>query len=299
MPVLPENALHWLSLTLICALSLASADAVTKRWFAEAGVRQIVLVRLGLTGALLLPLALGQPLPALPPAFWGWIGILVPLELIAMLLYMQSIRDYPLALTLPYLAFTPVLVTVTGWVLLGETVSPTGLVGILLVVLGSWVLNLPESGGMRWRESLLPFVAILRNRGSRRMLLVAAIYSFTSAGGKTAMQWLQPLQFAVWYFVFVGAGAALLVIATRPGEYRVLIRKPGASLVAAGLMALMVLTHFLALAEVEAAYMIAIKRTSLLFGMLYGVLWFGERHAGRHLGAGAIMVAGVALIVLA
>lgn len=291
--------MHWLGLTLICALALASSDAATKRWFIQASARQITLIRLGLTGVLLLPLALSQPLPSLPPAFWGWIGMLVPLELIAMLLYMQSIRDYPLALTLPYLAFTPVLVTLTGWLLLGETVNPVGLLGILLVVFGSWVLNLPDSGRVRWRESLQPFAAILRNRGSRRMLLVAAIYSLTSAGGKAAMQWLNPIQFGAWYFVFIGTGAILLVGLTRPREFRILVRQPLASLIAAGLMAAMILTHFLALAAVEAAYMIAVKRTSLLFGMAYGALWFGERHARRHLGAGVIMVLGVALIVLA
>lgn len=291
--------MHWLALTLLCAVSLAAADATTKRWFAHSSARQIVLVRLGLTGLLLLPLAVSQPLPELPAAFWTWIAVLVPLELAAMLLYMQAIRDHPLALTLPYLSFTPVLVTLTGWLILGETVNPTGLIGILLVVFGSWLLNLPEDGRMRWRESLRPFAAIVRNRGSRLMLVVAVIYAVTSAGGKAAMQWLQPIQFGAWYFVFIGAGALALVGLSRPGDFRILARRPGTGLLAAGLMAVMVLTHFLALAEVETAYMIAVKRTSMLFGMLFGVLWFGETHARRHLSAGVIMVAGVALIVLA
>jgi drug/metabolite transporter (DMT)-like permease len=63
-------------------------------------------------------------------------------------------------------------------------------------------------------------------------------------------------------------------------------------------MALMVMTHFAAIAQVEAAYMIAVKRTSMLFGILYGALLFGERHLGRHLLAGALMIGGVALIAL-
>jgi drug/metabolite transporter (DMT)-like permease len=42
--------------------------------------------------------------------------------------------------------------------------------------------------------------------------------------------------------------------------------------------------------------MIAVKRTSLLFGMLYGAALFGERHLGRHLVAGFLMVAGVAAV---
>jgi drug/metabolite transporter (DMT)-like permease len=59
----------------------------------------------------------------------------------------------------------------------------------------------------------------------------------------------------------------------------------------------MVVTHFLAIAEAEVAYFVAVKRASLLFGILYGALWFGERHLRRNLFAGALMVAGVALIL--
>ena len=56
--------------------------------------------------------------------------------------------------------------------------------------------------------------------------------------------------------------------------------------------------HFLALQGVEVAYMIAVKRTSLLFGILYGALVFGERQLGTRLLAGGIMLGGVLLIAL-
>ena len=61
-------------------------------------------------------------------------------------------------------------------------------------------------------------------------------------------------------------------------------------------MAGMVLCHFMAIADVEVAYMITAKRTSLLFGMLYGAVWFHEARLGRNLGAGALMLAGVFLV---
>ena len=70
------------------------------------------------------------------------------------------------------------------------------------------------------------------------------------------------------------------------------------NLVVAGLMAAMVITHFMALARVETAYMITVKRTSMLFGILYGAWLLGERHASRHFLAGALMVLGVGLILL-
>ena len=63
-------------------------------------------------------------------------------------------------------------------------------------------------------------------------------------------------------------------------------------------MAVMVITHFLAIASVEVAYFLSLKRTSLLFGIVYGALLFKEAHLGRHLIGGIVMVAGVALIMI-
>ena len=66
----------------------------------------------------------------------------------------------------------------------------------------------------------------------------------------------------------------------------------------AGLMALMILTHFLALERVETAYMISVKRTSILFGILLGHLFFNEHGVARNLVASGVMVIGVAMIIV-
>lgn len=290
--------MHWLALSLICAFTLATSDAAAKRWMGSSGARELVVVRLGLTGLLLTPWVLTFDLPPLPAPFWAWMALLMPLEIAAMLMYMRAIRDYPLALTVPYLAFTPVLVVVTGWAVLGETVSGHGLLGILLVVSGSWLLNFEHTDRLTLSRLAAPLKAIVVNPGSRLMLATATIYAVTSVGGKAAMQWMPPEQFGAFYFSVLGGLTLLLVALTRPSSLRVHRFGAGPLLVVAGFMAVMVVTHFLALEQVEAAYMIAVKRTSLLFGMLYGAMLFGERHLGRHLLAGALMVAGVAAIGL-
>jgi drug/metabolite transporter (DMT)-like permease len=64
-------------------------------------------------------------------------------------------------------------------------------------------------------------------------------------------------------------------------------------------MAVMVVAHFYAIAHIEVAYMVAVKRTSLLFGILYGAWLFREQGLTRNLGAGGLMVAGVYLIAAA
>jgi drug/metabolite transporter (DMT)-like permease len=288
--------MYWLLLTLLCAFSLASADAATKGWLSDYSARELALVRFFLAGLLLSPLLLLQPLPELPLEFWQWIAFLLPLEIIAILLYMRAIRDHPLSLTLPYLAFTPVFVILSGWLLLGEQVSLAGVNGILLVVGGAWLLNLEAATLKSWRGVYRPLTAILRNPGSRMMLAVSFIYSLTSVGGKGAMQYMTPELFGPFYFSILGLATLALFTLQRPTIIRVLWRRPAVNFLVALLFAVMVITHFLALSEVEVAYMVAVKRSSLLFGILYGALLFRERGLGIHLVAGGLMVAGVAII---
>ena len=292
--------MDWLSLTLFCAFCLATTDAMTKAWLGGYSARELVLIRLGLTGLLLLPW-----LPDLelvnrqPAAFWYWVMAMLPIEVAATLIYMRAIRDHPLALTLPYLAFTPVFVILTGHLLLGETISWRGGLGILLVVAGAWLLNLrpePRPGGA-WRAWARPLAAILDHPGSRAMLLVAFLYSLTAVMGKGAMRHLPPETFGAFYFFLLGLVSLTLFASPAPRTLTRLGRRPWAVLAVAGTNALMVYTHFLALARVEVAYMIAVKRTSLLFGILYGALWFHEAGLGRHLAAGGLMLGGIYFIL--
>jgi drug/metabolite transporter (DMT)-like permease len=288
----------WLPITLLCAFSLASADALIKGGLRDYSAWELSLVRLTLTGLLVSPLLLLQPLPALPLAFWFWVGGIVPLEILAMLLYNRAVRDHPLSQTLPYLAFSPAFVILTGYLLLGEELSGQGLLGILLVVAGAWLLNFKQASWRAWRSWLQPLLHIFRHPGSLTMLGVALLYSITAVGSKGAMQYMPPEQFGPFYFFLVGLMLLPILALVRPGALVSVWRRPLPVLGVAALMGLMLLTHFIALNRVEVAYMLAVKRTSLLFGILYGAYLFKEPGLSGHLLAGAVMLCGVALIAL-
>ena len=290
--------MHWINLTLLSAFFLATADTLSKRYLSHYRPGELVMVRFGVSGALLLPLLLWQPWPALSPAFWGWMAAALPLELLAMWLYMQAIRTSPLSLTLPYLAFTPAFNTLTGYVVLGETLTWTGFSGILLIVLGAWLLNMEAARNGSGLNILAPFRAITRERGSRLMLVVAAIYSLTSVTSKGALLHANPAFFGPFYFVVLGAVSVVLFASRDLSSWRARGHRPLAHLGIGVLMAGMVVTHFYAIEHIEVAYMIAVKRTSLLFGMLYGAWLFNETGIGKNLIAGILMVIGVYLIVV-
>ena len=290
--------MHWINLTLLSAFFLATADALSKRYLSHYRPGELVLVRFGVTGALLLPLLLWQPWPALSPAFWGWMAAALPLELLAMWLYMQAIRTSPLSLTLPYLAFTPAFNTLTGYVVLGETITWAGFSGILLIVLGAWLLNVEAAQNGPGLKILAPFRAITQEHGSRLMLIVAAIYSLTSVISKGALLQTNPAFFGPFYFVVLGIASVVLFASRDLSSWRAIKNHPRVHLAIGVFMAGMVVTHFYAIEHIEVAYMIAVKRTSLLFGLLYGAWLFNETGIGKNLIAGILMVLGVYLIVV-
>lgn len=290
--------MSWIALSLLCAFSLASADAATKAWLQGFSAVELLVVRFCVPGLLMMPLLTGlPPLAEIPAVFWLWIAVLTPLELAAMLLYMAAIRDYPLSLTVPYLAFSPVFVVGIAWVLLGEEISARGGAGIALVVVGAWLLNSGHARRRDWRGWIAPLTAIFHERGSRMMLGVAAIYGVTATLGKGAMQYVPAESFGAFYFGLLGLAVLALVALPRPRILGKLLTRPWAVLAVGGLVAVMVYTHFLAIQQVEVAYMVAVKRTSLLFGILYGAVIFGETGMAARIPAGLIMLSGVTLIL--
>lgn len=287
----------WLWLTLYSAFAIASADAATKRYFSDAEVWETAVVRFALGGLFVLPFALVMVEPPNAAAFWGWMALLLPLDIAGVQLYIRALVSAPLSHTLPYLAFTPVFTALSGWLLLGEAVSPWGLAGIVVVSLGAYLLNLDPRD---WREDkLAPLRFIARETGPRLMLGVAGVFSVTATLGKAALGYMPALPFGLLYSVLLALATALVVLVVRgPRAFGIVLRRPGPSALVAFAMTSMAITHFIAIEHVAVAYMIAVKRVSLLFGLVYGALLFRERRLGRNLLAGVIMVVGVALVTL-
>ena len=176
----------WLAFGLGAALGDSGADVLTKRYFVQPSPYGMALVRLLGAVPFLALVGLGLSLPELTPPFWFIVAAMLPLEAIALLLYMQALRVCHLSLCVPFLAFTPVFMIFTGWLVLGERLNRWGVAGTMLIALGSYILGLGADGNAK-TGVLAPLKALARERGARLMLLVAAIYSVTAALYKSAI----------------------------------------------------------------------------------------------------------------
>ncbi len=282
----------WALLAVLSAASWAASDAAAKKAMQQdVDPRFLLFFRYLVSVPLLLPL-LVQGIPPLDATFW-WLHLpWIPLETLALLLYIQAIRRSPLSLTLPYLSFTPLFLVLTGWLFLGERVTGPGFLGILLVVLGSYVLNLDQRRHGFWT----PFRALFQEPGSRQMLAAAALYSLTSLAGKALVQHSSPAYFSVHYTVVMTLVLAPLGL---PRRSRRIAGPTLRWLVLSGaFFSGMVVFHMLAIERAVVAYMIALKRLQGVFGVLLGRLLFHEAAFAYRLLGSLLMVLGSLLIVV-
>jgi drug/metabolite transporter (DMT)-like permease len=133
----------------------------------------------------------------MPPlaVFLIYLAIDVALIGCAQLLLMKALQVSSMSLCIPFMAFTPVFLIGTGYVMIGELPSWVKLLGVGLIVIGSLAMHrrLFAEG---WSA---PIKAIMREKGSRYILLVAFILSVTNPIEKRLVTMSDPLTQAFSY----------------------------------------------------------------------------------------------------
>jgi len=282
----------WILFALITAFSLSTADALSKRAMAKSDEYVIAWVREGYALPFIALSFFFIPIPHLDKTFWVSVLILLPLEVTALILYVKAIKLSPLSLTIPFMALSPVFITVIAFFLLGEWPDKSGIVGIFLITIGAYLLNAKTSNlGL-----LGPIKAIARERGSVLMIIVAVIYSITSTIGKIAVQHSSPIFFGFFYPLLLTI-ALSMVVGVR-GTLHQVVSRPVIFLLIGIFTAIMILSHFLAISMADVAYVISVKRTSLVFSVFYGWLVFKEVDIGERLLGSGLMLAGVVSITV-
>lgn len=284
----------WLIYSLLSAFFVALTDALSKKALNTENTPLIAWVRYTYAVPFLLITIPFIDFPELDSTFFLACFIMVPLEITAILLYIQAIKISPLSLTIPFLSFTPVFLIITSYLILGESVDVSGFFGILLVASGAYILNVHTA-----RYGMLePLRAIIKERGSLLMVMVAFIFSITSNLGKIAIQHSNPLFFSVFYITLLSFTLFPIMFLKNGREGLSNIFKRKIFYIIGLCFAIMTVFHFAAINLTEVPYMIAVKRTSLLFGIIFGAIFFGETNIRERLTGGIVIIIGVMLISL-
>jgi len=206
----------------------------------------------------------------------------LPSEVVASILFIKGIKHAPLSLGMPFFAFMPLFSALFGFLLLGERISTSGLLGILLILGGSFVIT----GG-----SLLSFLRM--NRGSLYMLGSALLFGFNVVIGKLAITHSNPYFFAWYYCLIMSLGLVPFVGLKEVfslKNYRNPLNIPMGILFSLGMV-----TYTAALTFTYTSYVASVERLAIILDVIYGKLFFGEEIRRSFWGA-LLMVSGAVLL---
>lgn len=323
----------WVALALVTALFTAFRDTASKE--ATRGVDSVT-VALGI--AMVPALGIGAIViagdPAMPTSgFLLALAISGGINAVTTPLVVYSLRRSDMSLVAPLTSLTPLFMVPTAGLVLGEWPSPLGVAGVLVIVAGAYLLNVSD----RTAGHLAPILALARDPGARAMLAVAFLWSISATFDKVGTQASSPLLWAAAIHAVVAVTLAPLAArnwlrrrpdrapATRVPENPVRapatpdrapdaapatpaidpatpaarrISPPTAVLLAGAFTAVAAAAQMTALTMTLAAYVIAVKRTSTLFGVLLGAALFAETRTRERLLGAAIMLAGFVLLTV-
>ncbi|MDO9324510.1 MAG: EamA family transporter [Methanoregula sp.] len=304
----------WIFLALLGALANAAYFIIVKKYIAALDPKLLTGIGFTLGGGLLFLLSAHQGFPVPGPAFFTAVAVTIILNIVSLHLIFRALSSSDLSLSVPMLSFTPAILIGTSYILLHEVPSFFGFLGICIIVSGSYVLNISQEH----EHFLDPFRSMIRNRGSWYMLIVAFLFAISINFDKIVLLNSDP--FFGMALTILLIGIALLTVsgysryASRSVSSDPSVARPDNAQTGviplsrrkfAGLCLLIGLCIAIEAASINVAYslqivpyVIAIKRMSIIFMVLYGTLVFSEEGIQKRIFGAALMVAGAILILL-
>lgn len=286
----------WLGFALAAAVLTSFLPIVNKRLLADTpvsvvawGVNALSLPLLGIAAVGLLGL------PRVDAGFWlGTLGSAV-LNLVATLLSTRALQVGEASLVTPILTFNPAFTLLIAIFTLGEVPRSSGLVGVALILAGSYALNLDGLSAGWWQ----PFRTLATRPAPVLALLASLVWGLTPIAEKLAIEHSQPENPPLVAFGSTALMALFLIPLmlreTRdPGRYLAAHRRGFA--VAAVIAGIAPVFGFTAIAVGLVGYVTAIFKVSTVFSMLWAYLFLRERLATSRLVGATLMVLGAVAI---
>lgn len=247
-----------------------------------------------LTALFSLPLFLFNDIPGLGNNFWYAVIAIGILNTIAFLLFFKAIKASDLSIVAPITTLSPLLLLITSPFLVGEFPNAVGILGIFIIVIGAYVLKFQDKS----RGYLAPFKSLFKETGSRLMFGVVLVWSLTANIDKIGVQNSSPIMWAIAGHLSVAIFTfPILLFKSKPNIQN--IKSNSRNLVLIGFLnALAILCQMTALQFALVSFVIAVKRTSALFNVLWGWLIFKEQDIRERIAGSIIMILGVVVITL-
>ncbi len=284
----------WALLSFLTAIFRSLADVFSKIGLQRADLYVVSWSIRAFSLPVLLPVLFFIEIPSVDPLFWVALIVGSGLNVITTILYMRAIQDSDLSVTVPMVSFTPVFLLLTSPIMVGEFPDLIGLLGVLFVVGGSYMLQIQKAD----LDALGPFKAIWRDKGPRLMLLNAAIWSVTANVDKIGIEYSSPFLWVVLTHTAITIGLLPIMLRRSPHRVHELHSRFWALFPIGLVTSIALICQMAAIKMTLVVHVIAIKRVSTVLSVVWGAMIFKEPGFGNRLGGVLIMLLGVLLITL-
>lgn len=235
--------------------------------------------------------------PSAPAQFYLFMAIAGLLDALAFLSILYALRHAPLSLVSPISAFNPVFTTFFAMVFLREVPHPLKFLGVVIIVLGTYLLNVSDIKQGIWK----PFVNVFANRGVQLALFTNFLWGITPVFQKQAIFLTTPE--TPLYASFIGTIFMTLFILPftlkqLPKAVKPTQKNLGSFLVLGIFIALSQYAAYTAFSLTNVGYVSAVFKLSTLFTILLGVFFFKEKRIAERLLGATVMVFGTLLLIL-
>ncbi|MBI2327132.1 DMT family transporter [Candidatus Curtissbacteria bacterium] len=284
----------WIPLALLTAFCEATRDVLSKKSLKNLDEYILAFSRRFFALPLLIPLLFFIPPPHFEEHFFQILLLFGSLIIFSSIFYMKALKSSDLSITLPMLSFSPLFLLITSPLLIGQFPSLLGLIGILLIVIGAYSLNITD----RHKSYFAPISALIKEPGPRYMLAVAFIWSITANFEKIGVSSSSPIFWVIAAEILLTLCLFPLMVIKSP-NFKSKITANWKILLPIGLIGTAgYISQMIAISLALVPYVISIKRTSILIGIIFGYFFFKEKRIQERLAGAAIMFAGVLMITL-
>ena len=290
--------MQWYYLALISALFSASAAIMEKKTLFKERALEFSAVLAIFNVLLSIPFISQIDFSALPiPALAVLFGKSI-LGMTAFLFIMHGIKNLEISGALPILVLTPGFVAFFAFLLLKETLSMGQVGGLVLLLVGTYVLQMAHE-----KDLLAPFKIFGKSKGHRYLLGALIIFTITSILDKWLLRdfKLPPYTMLTFQHLFLGINFFILTLIRRKSAVSLVKTfknswKP--ILLISAFTIIYRLTQILAVKSGSVALVLALKRVSVFFAVVIGGQLFKEHFLRRKTIATLIMLAGAALVII-
>lgn len=238
-----------------------------------------------------LPVLINNPPKIIPTDFWIIVVLNSFINAAATVLFWQGLKISDLSLAIPLVNFIPIFVLLISPFMSGELPTLLGIVGVIIVTIGTYFVNLDQKVNYFWQ----PIQSVFYQKGQRLVLIVTLIWSISSILDKKAVMLTSPLFYlSSFYLLTMLMLLPILIIRHKKNIKRsVLLPLAGMGIIGG----LAHLTQYYAVTLTLVSYVVAVKSSSVLFTIILGYFLFKEKNIKQRMAGSIVMLIGVLIII--